>query len=389
MPTGYNAPISYNASIPYNGEGSSVPPFIMPMGQPGGFGLGCTSHYDAFLGERGGKRLLLPLPFTKIDWSRGLDATSTASVEIHGLEGDAWSECCAGIAELDPWEVELLIYRDNNRVWAGPVTSMPDTEEGITINASDLSAWLYRRKFHRDHDDDDNDVCDVVGHYVNDALSVDDSMGLVVRKLNVGEGVTRYIVHAEEKYVGPEIDDLARTMVDWTVVDREMFVADAAFPVARSVRITDQHFTSIDGLDVDGDNLVTRQTFTGQGTGSDGPAIKADSLADAATEERYGVHENVAADDTIMRERQAQRAADARRALYGEPVISFTGGKLDTEFPLTVDELVPGITFDVALTQRCRPVLGTYRLKSVSATYDQDVDEFSITIEPLGYEEAA
>lgn len=387
MPTNYNSPLNYNASINYNGENVSPPPFIMPMQNPGGFGLGCTGHYDAFLAMRGARELLLPLPFTKLDWNRKVDATSTASIDVGGVTGQAWEECCLGLSELDPWEVELCLYRDNNRVWAGPVTSMPYTDDGVTINASDLSAWLYRRKFHRDHNDTDLDVCQVVWHYVNDALSVDDSMGLVVQVLNEGEEIDRLVIHAEEKMIGPEIDELAKSMVDWTVIDREMFVADGAFPASRIVTLTDSHFTALDDLDVDGDNLATDVTFTGQGTGADGPAIKGTATADESATSRYGVHEYVGSDDSIKRERQADRAAASRLALYGSPVVSFTGGQLDTEFPLNIDELVPGIVFDVAMTQRCRPVLGRYRLKEVSVTYDQSTDDVSITIEPIGYEE--
>ena len=361
----------------------------MPMQSPGGYGLGCATSYDVFLAERGAGALLMPLPFTEIEWGRDVDSTSTASVSVSGVQGDAWVDCCAQLAECDPWEVELAIFRDRSRVWAGPVTSMPWSDDGetVTVNASDLSAWLYRRKFHRDHDDDDNDVCDVVWHYVNDALSVDDSMGLVVRKLNVGEGITRYLVHAEEKMVGPEIDELAKTMVDWCVIDREMLVADGEIPTGRRVTLTDSHFTDV-SPDVDGDNLVTRQTYTGRGTGADGPAIVAE-VVDSDAEVRYGVHEHVASDDDISRERQAERAAQSRIDLYGSPVVSFSGGEIDPEFPLTVDELVPGITFDVAITETCRQIVGRYRLKSVRANVTPDTERFTVEIEPVGYEEAA
>lgn len=387
--TGYNAPILYNEEgMPYNGT-APIPAFLMPMGSPGGYGLGCASSYDAFLATRGASDLLMPLPFAKIDWNRTVDGTSTASVDVGGVQGDAWVDCCAALAEYDPWEVELAIFRDRRRVWAGPVTSMPWSDDGemVTVNASDLSAWLQRRKFHRDHHDTDLDVCQVAWHYINDALSVDDSMGLVTRVLNEGEAITRSVIHDEEKIVGGELDELAKGMIDWCVIDREMLIADGAIPTGRKVTLTDSHFTEVN-TDVDGDNLVTRQTITGQGTGSDGPAVKAEVTASRA-ERRYGVHEHVESSDIVTTESQATRAARSRLDLYGAPVVSFAGGDIDPEFPLTVDELVPGITFDVAIVDPCRPILGVYRLKSVTAQVDPDTEGFSIEIEPVGYEETS
>lgn len=385
MGTDYNAPISYNSTIPYNGT-APVPPFLMPMSAPGGFGLGCAESYDVFIGERGGRQLTLSVPFSSLDWGRSLDDTSDASVKMRA-DGDAFSECCRGLAEVDAWSHELCIYRNHRRVWAGPLTIL-DFGDGseVTLQGKDLSAWLDRRRLHDTHNDEDVPLLEVADSYIADALSVDNTMGLVTHAFDdpTGATVTRKVKARENKMCLPELGQLADVDLDWVVIDRVMYLAVGEIPAVPFTTLTDSHFRAITGLVRDGGNLVTDQIVTGQGTGSDGPAVQGTATAVDATRDFYGVHERVASEDDIRTERRATKAAQTRLDLFGEPVNRFSGGQLDTEFPLTVDQLVPGTVMATRLTQQCLDVSGSYRLVGVSASFDGKTEQVNVTMEPEG-----
>lgn len=356
--------------------------------------LGCTDSVEAFLLPRGGGRPLLTLPFSTYEWRRSLDETSTASVTIAGPAAEAGSDCCAELAAYDPWEVELGIYRNHQRVWAGPVDrDIVYNPESIAISASDLSIWLTRRRVHNRHptlaadDDVAVDACTLAEALIADGLSVDSSMHLRVEILAAGPEVVHVVKARENKMVASEISSLAESDIDWTVIDRTMYVAGAQLPFAPFATLVDEHFADISGpVTVSGARLVTRQTITGQGSGADGPAVQATVTADAATEERYGVHESVASDDSIRREARARRAAQTRIDLLGEPAVTFTGGTLDADFPIALEDLRPGTIFAVRVNSRCREVVGNYRLTSVSARGDADSHEISVEMAPVGTE---
>lgn len=354
------------------------------------FALGCTESYDAIIVGRGGAPRITSLEHTELSWSRSLDETSSADVTVGGDAGQAGSECCAALAEVEPWEVELAIFRNSSLVWVGPVRRTVYDDDGISISAIDLSAWLDRRRIHDRHptnrtdDDIEVDACDLAASYIADALSVDDSMNLKVEILAPAERIARVVKPRENKMCLPEVGELARTLIDWTVIGRTMFLAGSEIPLDRFRTLVDEHFASLEDLTVDGDQLVTDQIVNGQGTGSAGANIQGEAFASDEARARFGVHEAVVSEDDITTTRQADRAAQTRIDLLGEPAVSFTGGDLDATFPLTVDELIPGTQFSVRLTDRCRPVLGLYRLVGVSASVDHDSDSISISVEPVG-----
>lgn len=389
MVTAYNqAGVSYNEiGLPYDGE-SPVPPFVMPMQSAGGFGLGCAESYDVFIAERGGRRLLMSVPWSSLEWARALDETSEANVQVDGVAGDAYTACCEGLANIDPWAHELCIYRNGVRVWAGPLTSILYTDEGITLPAKDLSAWLDRRRIHDTHNDEDEPTLQVVESYIADALSVDNGMGLTTYAFDdpTGSTITRKVKARENKMCLSELGEIADTDLDWTCIDRMMFLAIDEIPAARFTTLIDSHFRTLADLTVDGDNMVTDMTVTGEGTGDKGPAIQGTAVADTEVSDYYGVHERVISEDGIKTNHRANKRARTQLDLLGLPAARFTGGELDVEFPLTVDLLVPGTTVAVGLTQQCRPVTGTYRFVSFDAQVDADGESISATMEPVGTE---
>lgn len=345
--------------------------------------LGCTESCDVHITERGGGGAKVVVPHTSVEWHRSLDVTSTATVRVDGADGEAGSECCADLSEIDAWSHEVAIYRNHLRVWCGPITAI-HYGTGIQIDALDLSAWLDHRRIHTRHDDEDRDACEVAADYIADALSVDESPNMAVRVDYPAEAITRLVKKLENKMCLPEIGELARTLIDWTVVERTFILSGAEIEVPPFVTLVDSHFADLADLDRDGTRVVTTQVMTGQGSGVEGAAVQAEVSASNEILARYGVLESVASEDGITREAQARRGAQTRIDLLAEPATTFTGGKLDESFPLDAADLIPGMRMAVRLTDRCRPVLGEYRLVGVSASVGPDSDEMSIDVEPVG-----
>jgi hypothetical protein len=73
------------------------------------------------------------------------------------------------------------------------------------------------------------------------------------------------------------------------------------------------------------------------------------------------------------------------RELKKQPFVYVKGGALSPSAPVTINELVPGISvFQLKLTDTCRQVEDTYRLTSVNVAYSTQGERVDIELAPLG-----
>ncbi|MYR64407.1 hypothetical protein GTY54_52085, partial [Streptomyces sp. SID625] len=69
--------------------------------------------------DRNGATVSTANVLTEVEWGRVLDGTSSARALIQP-DGD----CCARLGNLESWRDRLVIYRDGQYVWDGPVTNV-------------------------------------------------------------------------------------------------------------------------------------------------------------------------------------------------------------------------------------------------------------------------
>ena len=85
----------------------------------------------------------------------------------------AMADCCELLGGINPYEHELGIYRDDVRVWSGPVVDISFPSETVIIDCEDLSSWLKVREIHYNHNDVQHDLA-TIWQVMNDLETADE-----------------------------------------------------------------------------------------------------------------------------------------------------------------------------------------------------------------------
>jgi len=102
--------------------------------------LGCSRHKAAVY-DRGGKQFLGSLDLiTQVKYSRVRDDMSSATLTVDAVT----PECTALLAQMEPNRHEVVIFRDGQRVWEGPISWIEFTSTGANIEAKDITYYFYR-----------------------------------------------------------------------------------------------------------------------------------------------------------------------------------------------------------------------------------------------------
>lgn len=214
--------------------------------------LGCATdyvaeiwHWDRINFAPPRARLVTQLTgIIQLYWERTIDDFSEARVRFRPRKGD---DCCSKLAPkwdeagtlvdagIWPWSHELVLYRDGQPVWTGPVFSYDETvtpdenTDFIQINARDHLAWLDRRVIHNDMpfggNSDTHDLSRIAEWIVKDALApdnlgIDDSLISVTDSGRLGRRTTRQW----EARSGDELREVARGGIDFTCIGRRIFI---------------------------------------------------------------------------------------------------------------------------------------------------------------------
>jgi hypothetical protein len=200
-----------------------------------------SGHNRAFIYARGGEQILGEIGKTdKIVWGRKRDDISIADVDVSDLSN---REFLSSIRSLMH---ELVIFRDGERVWEGPITSITYPSGKLRLQARDVMFWPYRRIMRQGY----NDAYRLVnGQQVGLRTVVERATLIVMNCLayddpNVLDYLTP-ITHESDarqsrsapdysRMAWEEIDDIAATGgLDYTVVGRRIVFWDTHQPLGR------------------------------------------------------------------------------------------------------------------------------------------------------------
>jgi hypothetical protein len=207
--------------------------------------LGCGDA-RAEVWTRGGGTRVIDLPnITAVEWNRVRSDTSLGSVTMDGVAIASDPECCAVLDTVRPWKHELHIYRDDKRAWLGPIQEIALNGPSLQIKARDVSAWLDKRFVHFTHQwggaqanqgSENSDV--LLLALALDGASVETGFigvtGQIFQRVGVNGAkpldlMQRTYTPAQFKPVGPEIRDMAKGALDWTVIGRMGYVNHATW----------------------------------------------------------------------------------------------------------------------------------------------------------------
>jgi len=304
---------------------------------------GCGTHAVQIL-DRGGAVVATASVLTEVEWTRTLDAVSSARAVINP-DGD----CCNRLGRLSTWAHRLVVFRDNRYVWDGPITGISWSLGQVEIQAQDVLAWLDRRVIHESRTFTSVDLAEVAVWLIEDGYAPDDPGHTVevVGKAGI-TGSRAYTRNVGQ--TGDHLAQLAEAGIDFTAIGSKILLLPEDHLVSVG-RLSDADLP--EGLDVaeDGAALVSRWVVAGsEESGAIGEYGGVDPY--------YGLHERFVEMSEITDNASATEAARARRrASLPVPVVVDT--QQVTISPLAaidVPSLVPGWCLDVTSAGTCRTV---------------------------------
>lgn len=375
--------------------------------------LGC-GEYRLFVQERCATRYVAELKgATSISYGRRLDEISEAEITLG-------SACCADLNDVNPWQHELAIYRNDEQVWVGPIVDMDlsPVDDTVNIFAKDLLEWTNHRLVELaniDYDAEETDLADAYTWLLNHAYCKDpwcmswsiDPIGIPVK----GRFYPSFDKAGGERWgggyivVGDEMRALSEAGVDYTVVNRHLWGGDVQVvnAVGSGIVLLDQHFKSIPTVKVTGSKQGNRFVSAGGAGGYYGyyddqiyiyPPISGPIEPDILTPEQrqFGLLEIFTTTDiyddvdTTIYPSPISQDARSRWDLLSKPYAYIPEGLLDSSAPVDFNtDLIPGAIITTILTETCRPLTETgTRLKEVNVSVSAETEDVTLVLTPIG-----
>jgi hypothetical protein len=389
--------------------------------------LGCAQNYTVQVWQW--ERPISPVPapaprlryvtdltgIIQLYWERTIDDYSEARVRFRPQKGD---DCCQKLtpkwnskgelidAGIWPWSHEIIIYRDGDPVWSGPVFSFDETvtpsedTDFIQINARDHLAWLDRRVIHTKlpfPGPQLYDLVDIARFIILDAFGTRDSIGITAANLPVyppsgrkGNRTTR----PSEARAGDELREVARGGIDFTCIGRQIIVKgvrrdpdvgcpelrNSDFQAGAEIRIVGAEAATVG-------YAVGKPPVETEGETPDPPPIGiayAPGVPNGSSDPKRGVHPyfgliesltNASETDSIdFLMWMAQELVDENMPPPRSLSIP-AGSMLSPEANVSVHELIPSRHFKVAIRGTCSQLTQYMRLSHVEASWEPNTPE--------------
>lgn len=412
---GYGAPVGLEAPGPDPTPATPVPSAIGTASLD--YQLGC-GEYRVLVQKRCASQFECELRgVSSISFNRVLNEISEATIEV-GIDG-----CCECLADVNPWQHEIAIFRNEALVWVGPIVDMDISEanDKAVFYARDLLAWADRRVVEladEDYEPEYTDLSDAYLWLLNHAYCKDpwcmtwsiDPVGIPMERYYPSfdkAGGERW--GGTYTNCGEEMKTLAEAGVDFTMINRHLWGGDTevANPVSQNITLLDSHFQTKPDLKISGSKMVTRQVSAGGDGGYQGyfddqisiyPEVLGPITPTLLTENqtKYGLLESLNTTaiydevDTTVIPNPVLQDAKSRWDLLHEPYVYINGGQLSADAPVSFDEtLIPGGIVTIKLAGSCRQLSADkMRLRMVSVKVDSQGGEVvSVELTPLGTQE--
>lgn len=377
--------------------------------------LGC-GVYTVLVQSRCGGQYFCMLNASDISFNRVLNDISQATVKVP-IKGT----CCECLSDVNPWQHELAIFRNEELVWVGPIIDMEFdmVDEIATIFAKDLLTWADHRLVEladTDYEPENQDLADAYTWLLNHAYCKD-PWCMTWSVTPVGIPIPDLYYPAFDKaggerwggqypVVGEQMRTLSQTGVDFTVVGRHLWGGSTQIvnPVGSQVILLDNHFQSAPAVKVSGSKMGNRQIVAGGDGGRSGYFDDQISMIPSAVgpinqsnldgvQQMFGLLESfqnvpMYQDvDTTVFPNAVDRQAGTLYDLLSQPFVYIDGGTLAPNCPLTFkDTLIPGGLVNIELATSCKdlsPEGKQLRLTQVTVSVGE-TESVSIDLTPQG-----
>lgn len=370
--------VSFSVTAEITGEDRPNLPMLVRTG-----GIGC-GEWTAYIAERGGSPIVLEVAFTSLSMGRVLNDSGQARLSIPAAASSG-AACCQVLAEVEPWRHEIVLYRDSELVFAGPVLTLEGGPNGGSLAAQDLFVWTDVRFLDEDVFYSD-DVSNIFHDLFDRAFAEDASANVTISTRETGVTAYRPWLGEDFHKIKDLLRELSNTALDFTVVGRKVLAGGL------------EVFLSNDPLILHDDGVI-EATVTREGTqmATDvavfGPSNQTNQrrVVGRATRSvsRYGLIQRSFAELQVQDTISATANAEARvESMLPAPIR--VKASLSPEAAFDFGALIPGKRIDVRLSEAagCMEVMEVMRLVSVDVNVsngDSGVREaIEVQIDPLG-----
>lgn len=354
--------------------------------------LGCAADYGVLVHTRGGSQAAIRgqlIGFTRLEWSRELDDTSSARLVFP--KKTLPRECCGLLSELAPWAHEITIRRDRELVWEGPISvDIVEDADSITVTAGDVIAYLDARTNNAAYAYTNTDPVQIGYDVIQLGLSGNDpDVGAHVTTWISGPpGVNWAVTQLRSVTIGGQLRALSKVGLDFSTVGRTIRLTGEAGTVQLPhAYLQDQDFTGPLEVVRPGRDAATRVIVHGDGVTSVAEYYaNGDDPVFGRLERVYQVPGAVDTGGTTLAAASILAQTNPPTGLIRVP----PDVALKPSARLPIRELVCGNRINVTSNAGCLRFQSGYRLASVRAVWtplDRDRtarERISISLAPLG-----
>lgn len=358
------------------------------MAEPGGPRLGCGDHTVVIYDRCGQTQICELTPnTTALEYQRVIDDTSQAKATYNlTSETNSGEPCCECTGDLRSWIFSMAIFRNGSLAWGpGPLTNIIYKSQQVVITARDVTAWLDVRLIHNNYDFVQTSAVEVARVIITDALGAEDPCGildyLIIEEPDDPILIDK-VIEANTVKAGEVLRELARTVIDFTVVGLSIIVGQR-LTYGPFGALTDENFQTELEVEERGIEAATKWFVKGDGVtgvaGGDDPYM--------------GLIEDIVEEESLTSQSQADAGAVGRLEASNPPPVYINipdGARLHPDAPIEFGNLIPGAIIDVALRDICRPIHQSNSLTQVRVTVDStgnDSVQVSLAPEGINYSE--
>lgn len=338
--------------------------------------LGC-GDYRVMVAKRAAAHPFDEMDFSGLSFGRVLDDISSATIT---LDGDA--ECTALAGTLREWKHEVWIFRGDEQVWRGPVTPQPTyTETQVTLPAKDYFALFERRLLEYPLTITDTDLTYLFTFILRSATVRDPHPGLTLYPALSGILGSIAIDPAQRSKAADELRTLARSGVDFTVINNNLLLGSPEFPATPLTYLTSDVVSNVSVTPLP---TASEVTIIGANSGDAGKPLVATV---GGVDPDVGLVVEVDNESGATTQAAVDLAANSRYDFFAGEPMSVTVN-LDAAAPVDFAQLVPGAKVRLDLDSVARPVSGIFRLTKVdvgvTVSDTESTETVAITCDPLG-----
>jgi hypothetical protein len=317
--------------------------------------------------------------------------------EGHVFVSTESAECCSYMERMECGRHELVVERNGERVWEGPLTRLAFHRTFVEVEAHDIWHYPYRAIMKAKYDNAYPRIGKAVIRIKTilqaelarfEALTppINVLPGLVVYD-TTGTAKTSALTLAYQRTVWEEVDGLAaRGGIDYTCVGRKMLVFDVDDVIGKTKQMTEADFLDDIVVTQYGLELATYSAVT-DGEGHWGAIGKTADPFYGICEILETTFDQTASAKTNSTPTVAEMSEQAKRNGIGRlpaPVVVRVpdGATLAETSGVLLTDLVPGVRIPLSATQTCRKVSQEQKLDKLVVEGEQGTETFRVTLSP-------